>query len=515
MARRQRDTQTQRTTQKPRTGGQVGGGGGTPPPDPAPTLTVPPALVAGGATTTSLTLTWTWNQFVQSWAEYGTTISYGSETRHEESFDYARHQQTIDTLAPGTLYHVRVHGINQYGQSTTSGDYTFTTSGVTPAPEPPPPTGGGLSGYTYTDYTVPSGITTISALQTFVNSVPNGASSTAHSRVLLGAGRTYTGPSGLVVNNKQHMTFEGGGTQVTYGHTGGAVIASTGPWGNTSSSCFYSSSTGTQDLVFHCLTALGSSPSSGGGAYASSTAGKATDGTTAQEYAMGFCFYGIQGVIIDHCIMDRNKGDGVYLAMSGGQWSRNAVIRDCTIQRNGRMGFGLIAIDGIVGQRIYFQDICYSPIDYEPNVTGEGARGVNLWEDIRIGRYSWDNTHGEGACVFITSPPGAVPTYNGSLTLRRLVVVGKNQHPSYVSKSGSMFYLHRSTAKDWSLLMEYCDGAAAEGPGNYVVAMAGWRGATTIRHNNNMIAGTPALGVWVYDGGGNTGARNWQTADEA
>lgn len=488
-----------------RTAPVLGGGGGNPPPDPPATITAGPTLVS--KTTVSLVLTWTADQFVQSWLEYGLTTGYGSETAHELSFQYKTHQQTIDNLAVGTLYHVRVHIVNQLGDHTVGSDFSFTTDGVQPSPG-----GGGLSGYTYTDYAVPSNITTIAGLQSFLATVPNGASTTNHSRILLGAGRTYTGASGLVINGRSHITFEGGGTEVAYGHTGGAIIASTGPWGSTSSSCFYHGS-GASDIVWHCLTALGSSPSSGGGAYASPTAGKAADGVTAAEYAMGFCFYGMRSALIDHCIMDRNKGDGVYLAASGSTWT-SLVIRDCTIRRNGRMGFGIIASDGIVGQRIYFEDICYSPIDYEPNVTGEGARGVHLWEDIRIGRYSWDNSHGEGACVFITSPPGAVPTYNGSLTLRRFVIVGHNQHPSYVSRTGSMFYLHRSTTKDWSLDMQYCDGAAAEGPGNYVVAMGGWRGATTIRHNNNMIT-TPAQGVWVYDNGGNTGARNWQTADEA
>jgi hypothetical protein len=350
---------------------------------------------------------------------------------------------------------------------------------------------------------VPAGITTISALQTFVNSVPNGASASVHNRILLGAGRTYSGTTALNVNNKQHITFEGGGTEVAYGHTGGAVIQNTSTtWGVTSSSCFYHNSGGL-DLVWHCLTALGSSPSSGTGAYASLTAGQGG------EYAMGFCFYGMRSPLIDHCIMDRNKGDGVYLAASGTQWSSNIIVRDSTIKRNGRMGFGIIAADGIIGQRIQFEDICYSPIDYEPNQTNEGAKGIHLWEDCRSGRYSWDSGYYDPV-VSITGNSGA-QFPSGSLTIRRMLVHGRNMSDDTLS--GSRFYFHRGAPKGWSLLMEDCDGAPAEGPAPAVVWMAGWSGASVIRNNRNMVTGSPTTGQWVYDAGGNTGARTWQTAD--
>jgi hypothetical protein len=61
--------------------------------------------------------------------------------------------------------------------------------------------------------------------------------------------------------------------------------------------------------------------------------------------------------------------------------------------------------------------------------------------------------------------------------------------------------------------MEDCDGAPAEGPAPAVVWMAGWSGASVIRNNRNMVTGSPTTGQWVYDAGGNTGARTWQTAD--
>lgn len=108
-----------------RVAGTVGGGGGEPPPDQPPSFVSGPTLVS--RTSTSLTLTWTSDQFVQSWADYGTTAAYGSETAHEESFTYKTHVQTINGLTPGTTYHVRVHIVNQYGSNAVGTDSTFAT----------------------------------------------------------------------------------------------------------------------------------------------------------------------------------------------------------------------------------------------------------------------------------------------------------------------------------------------------------------------------------------------------
>lgn len=345
---------------------------------------------------------------------------------------------------------------------------------------------------------VPASVTTISGLQSFVNAQSDG------SLILLGAGRRYTGAQGLDFTGRRDLTFDGQGTEVGYGHTGGAAVVSTGPWGQVTSACFYHRGTPCERVTFRRLTAEGSSPSSGTGAYASASAGQGGG-----EYAMGWALYGATGVTIDHCIADRNKGDGVYLAKHGSQWTTDVVIRDSTIRRNGRMGLGIIASDGLTTQRVLFEDICYSPIDYEPNQSGEGARGVHLHEDDVFGTYSWDNTHGEGTIVFLTGSSAA--TFTGSLTVRRPVIRGRNR--AFPTRSGSLFYLHRGAVKDWSLTIEDGDGSAAEGPGPAVVYLKDWRGATTIRGNRGMVAGTPTLGSFVYDGGGNTGARSWQTAD--
>ena len=111
----------------------------------APTILSGPTVIASTATT--LTITWTFDQHCQSYLDYGTTASYGSETTHETSFDYSTHTQTISGLTEGTTYHFRVRGTNVASQTVTGSDTTGATV------DEPDPTGDGYppdqSGVTY------------------------------------------------------------------------------------------------------------------------------------------------------------------------------------------------------------------------------------------------------------------------------------------------------------------------------------------------------------------------------
>ncbi len=99
-------------------------------PDYTFTTLAPPAIsavAASGITSSGATITWTTNQASTSQVQYGTTTSYGSTTALDSSL-VTSHSQTLSGLAAKTLYHYRVISTNANG-STTSGDYTFTTSG--------------------------------------------------------------------------------------------------------------------------------------------------------------------------------------------------------------------------------------------------------------------------------------------------------------------------------------------------------------------------------------------------
>ncbi|MDD5319873.1 MAG: fibronectin type III domain-containing protein [Methylococcales bacterium] len=124
-----------------------GGTAGTPPvttivPIAGPTIS---AVSVSNITQTGAKISWTLNQPATGQVEYGTTISYGSKSVKETSFQYSAHVQTLSGLAPGTLYHYRVRSTNQAGVESVSGDFTFTTAAVaatTTTTPPPPPTSG-------------------------------------------------------------------------------------------------------------------------------------------------------------------------------------------------------------------------------------------------------------------------------------------------------------------------------------------------------------------------------------
>lgn len=72
--------------------------------------------------------------------QYGTTASYGQQTRvatiNAATADRAVTAE-IDSLTPGTEYHVRVIATNSAGQNVTA-DATFRTTGTAPPPAPKP-----------------------------------------------------------------------------------------------------------------------------------------------------------------------------------------------------------------------------------------------------------------------------------------------------------------------------------------------------------------------------------------
>jgi hypothetical protein len=84
---------------------------------------------AAGLTHTSAMIGWTTSQASDSSVEYGTTTAYGMSTTIDASYVIG-HQQAIGDLSPSTLYHYRVTSMNERGQTTSSGDFTFSTAGL-------------------------------------------------------------------------------------------------------------------------------------------------------------------------------------------------------------------------------------------------------------------------------------------------------------------------------------------------------------------------------------------------
>jgi hypothetical protein len=84
-------------------------------------------------TSTSVTVTWTTDQPASSQVNYGTNVSYGSSSPVSTTLVTA-HSVTLTGLAAGTAYDFDVVSANGASQSTTSGNFTFTTPATTATP---------------------------------------------------------------------------------------------------------------------------------------------------------------------------------------------------------------------------------------------------------------------------------------------------------------------------------------------------------------------------------------------
>ncbi len=76
-------------------------------------------------------ITWTTDEDATSHIEYGLTDAYGSDTTLDEDLN-SSHTQTITSLSQVTTYHYRIISEDTLGNSTTTTNYVFTTSGATP-----------------------------------------------------------------------------------------------------------------------------------------------------------------------------------------------------------------------------------------------------------------------------------------------------------------------------------------------------------------------------------------------
>lgn len=79
----------------------------------------------------SATITWTTDEVATSRVEYGTTTAYGSFTTLDNNL-VTNHSQGVGGLSSNTLYHYRVISADGAGNSSTSGDFTFTTTASNP-----------------------------------------------------------------------------------------------------------------------------------------------------------------------------------------------------------------------------------------------------------------------------------------------------------------------------------------------------------------------------------------------
>lgn len=459
-------------------------------------------------TDTTATITWNLDQVGTGYVEYGITTGYGSETTHETSYTYNYHVQTITGLSPGTTYHYRTRSSAPSGTpvESISADYTFTTTGSVPGGG-----GGGSGGSTfddgmfYTDYVMPTGTGYTDGsnakfnVQTWIElNVPDGTDATHHSRVIFPAGYTYTlttsgvdtgtdGP-GIFIRGRNHLTFEGGGTEGTYGSTGGATISLTTSTASVLHDEFsgfvvrptgFGSTSAGSDIRFHGFTFQGSST-----LYASTTAGD----PEANEYQHGIALMGVNGCEVDHCTFDKLHGDGVYItdstwtSLSTGYASRDVTISYNDIKNNGRMGVAIIWAINVTVKGNRFTDMAYACLDIEPNHAWEGAYGtVTFSDNLLAGKWSWDATYPDAA-INITGNNNNPGTYSATFLIERNSVTGSSQ-------DGSRFFILGDYG-DWvkSGVMYVKDNTCTNPKAGPAVTMVNFSGGAVITNNTGFLS---------------------------
>ena len=86
--------------------------------------------VLSSPSSTSVTVTWVTNYGASSMVNYGTSISYGSNTvETDTSPRVTNHSVSLTGLSPCTNYHFQVSSTDAFGVSVTSSDYSFATNG--------------------------------------------------------------------------------------------------------------------------------------------------------------------------------------------------------------------------------------------------------------------------------------------------------------------------------------------------------------------------------------------------
>ena len=207
----------------------------------------------------------------------------------------------------------------------------------TPVPDPPPFPGPVAPNVVSVPTSIDStGATDVaSALQSFVNSVPNG------STIRFQAGGTYRIGIGLLVSGRSNLIFD----------LNGATIRASDPSEAITNSPFYLNFPGT-DIEIRNGTIEGSSPTPGvyGGG----------------EHQHGVAIRGGARFTLTNLTISAVYGDGVYVAVG----ATDVWFHDSTVASSGRMGVAVISASRVLVESNEFTTVGYGLFDAEPNSGG-------------------------------------------------------------------------------------------------------------------------------------------------
>ncbi len=315
------------------------------------------------------------------------------------------------------------NAVIQSDSTSSGGNFIVLKNNQTPTTTPTP-----TINQTGTIYNIPSSIdgsgnTNVStAIQAFVNSVPNGTSSNP-SIIKFPAGKTYQLQPGINYGGKSYIIFDGSGTPTQYGNTGGATLKAPGNGIKVENSPFYAQYPA-NDIIFKNFNLIGSNPHGATNLCWNGEAAQNSGGTLG-EYQMGISMRGARDIEIANINFDKFQGDHVYLGAfraSPTVWNENIWIHNVYGNNNGRMAFGIIAANNLKIEDSKFDNTCMYVFDQEPNYSDEGTTNAIYRRNI-IGNYAYSTAFGESAVLDTYSP--ATSAIFGSVTFENNTITGK------------------------------------------------------------------------------------------
>jgi hypothetical protein len=255
----------------------------------------------------------------------------------------------------------------QTSTSASGGQYVkfAKTSSSSPTPTPNP-------NISYTDYNVPTtidktGATDVTtALNNWIATIPNGTSTTKHTRVVFPQNATYMVSRGINISGKSHVTYWGNGTTIKVNPN------ATGPYQYTSAfnvgyryggspTANLSAGTLNTDIRITGFSGIAShTPTPGifNGTYENQAFIEATR---------------VDGLVADNCKNIRGFG-GDFMRLHGS----NVHIHDVELVNAGRQGVSVIEGSNVLIENSHFGDVGYYVLDLEPNRAEESVTNVTF-----------------------------------------------------------------------------------------------------------------------------------------
>ena len=210
-------------------------------------------------------------------------------------------------------------------------------------------------------------------------------------------------------------------------------------------------------------------------------------GLTKPEKLKAIC-YGTAGALIDHCVMQKVMGDGVYASdrnSGSGTWSSNIVTQYSDIKNNGRMGIAIIACNTFRVSYTRFTDIALVPFDFEPNNGTQGGSNIQYDNNLIAGKWSWSTSYNDPC--FMTAGSSAA-SITGYFKILSNTVTGQKYDNLGAPWIGPFHLTFGPSTKAATLTI---DGNTCTAPtAGYIGLIGGWTSGGSITNNTGFWTGS-------------------------